>query len=245
MPPDISILCGIHDSNASLLPHLLAREAPFAVVSTGTWVVAMAVRGRPVPLDAARDVLVNVNALGDPVPSARFMGGREYELICKGRTFEPTMEDRATVLRDAVMLLPSVEPSSGPFPGAVAQWTAEPATDGAIGVALSWYLALMTATCLDLVGADGDIIVEGTFAANPDYVAMLGSATGRPVVATQGNASGTSAGAARLFQLVRRTSAGAVEAARRRVDPTLHDYAVRWLAKAQGRDRADLSTPPR
>jgi hypothetical protein len=37
-----------------------------------------------VALDPARDVLVNVNALGQPVPSARFMGGREYELIRAG-----------------------------------------------------------------------------------------------------------------------------------------------------------------
>ena len=32
-------------------------------------------------LDPARDCLVNVNALGDPVPSARFMGGREFSMV--------------------------------------------------------------------------------------------------------------------------------------------------------------------
>ena len=39
--------------------------------------IVMALGGRAVTLDADRDVLVNVNALGGPVPSARFMGGRE------------------------------------------------------------------------------------------------------------------------------------------------------------------------
>jgi sugar (pentulose or hexulose) kinase len=34
---DVSVLCGIHDSNASLYPHLLMRAAPFSVVSSGTW----------------------------------------------------------------------------------------------------------------------------------------------------------------------------------------------------------------
>ena len=34
----------------------------------------------PVELDPARDTLVNVNAFGEPVPSARFMGGREFEI---------------------------------------------------------------------------------------------------------------------------------------------------------------------
>jgi sugar (pentulose or hexulose) kinase len=69
--------CGIHDSNAALLPHLVSRAAPFAVVSTGTWVICMAVGGRPLPLDPARDTLANVDAFGRPTPSARFMGGRD------------------------------------------------------------------------------------------------------------------------------------------------------------------------
>lgn len=30
------VLCGIHDSNASLLPHVILRKPPFLVVSTGT-----------------------------------------------------------------------------------------------------------------------------------------------------------------------------------------------------------------
>jgi len=36
----VPVYCGIHDSNASLLPHLVDNEAPFAVVSTGTWVIS-------------------------------------------------------------------------------------------------------------------------------------------------------------------------------------------------------------
>ena len=48
LDPATPVHCGIHDSNASLLPHLLARKPPFAVVSTGTWVVAMAIGGRRV-----------------------------------------------------------------------------------------------------------------------------------------------------------------------------------------------------
>ena len=35
----IPVSCGIHDSNASLLPHLMARRTLFSVVSTGTWVI--------------------------------------------------------------------------------------------------------------------------------------------------------------------------------------------------------------
>ena len=85
LPAGTPVYCGIHDSNASLLPHLLRAGPPFSVVSTGTWVIAMAIGGAAVELDPARDTLVNVNALGDPVPSARFMGGREFSLLTEGR----------------------------------------------------------------------------------------------------------------------------------------------------------------
>ncbi|MFL4997873.1 MAG: FGGY family carbohydrate kinase, partial [Microvirga sp.] len=81
----VPLYCGIHDSNASLLPHLGQHEAPFAVVSTGTWVVIFAVGGYLDHLDSKRDTLANVDALGRAVPSARFMGGREFELLTKGQ----------------------------------------------------------------------------------------------------------------------------------------------------------------
>ncbi len=89
----VPVLVGIHDSNASLYPHLLGREGAFAVVSTGTWVIAMAMGAEAVALNPGRDVLVNVNALGQPVPSARFMGGREYEVIRAGRAAVATVAD--------------------------------------------------------------------------------------------------------------------------------------------------------
>ncbi len=188
---------GIHDSNASLYPYVLGRSAPFAVVSTGTWVVSMAVGGADVTLDPARDLLVNVNAVGQPVPSARFMGGREYEIISAGSAARPDATERARVLRDGVMILPAVEPGSGPFPGREMRWTVAHDTEGERIAALSFYLALMTDTCLSLIGAGGPVVVEGPFARNAEYLALLASL--RPEgVEVAGSATGTSAGAALL-----------------------------------------------
>lgn len=195
--PDTPVAVGIHDSNASLYPYVLGRASPFSVVSTGTWVVAMAVGGEPVDLDPARDVLVNVNALGQPVPSARFMGGREYDIIRAGSDAQPDDGDRAAVLESGLMLLPAVEPGSGPFPGQEMRWTGRPGSDGQRMVALSWYLALMTDTCLNLIGARGPTIIEGPFARNPDYCALLAAL--RPEgVEVAASATGTSVGAALL-----------------------------------------------
>ncbi|AMY71009.1 FGGY-family carbohydrate kinase [Frigidibacter mobilis] len=197
LPANTPVSVGIHDSNASLYPYLLGPQHAFSVVSTGTWVICMAMDGDDIAPDQSRDVLVNVNALGQAVPSARFMGGREYELIRKGDTAPVTAADRAGVLSRGVMLLPAVEQGSGPFRGHKASWTAEPRTTGERLLALSWYLALMTRTCLDLAGARGPVIVEGPFARNGDYLDMLASLSPEGVE-TAASATGTSAGAALL-----------------------------------------------
>ena len=197
----VPVACGIHDSNASLYPHLLSRAPPFSVVSTGTWVIAMSVGGADAALDPARDALINVDALGRPTPSARFMGGREYERITGGADVAPTEEDVASVLSEGVALLPSIEPGSGPFPSHAARWLGdEPARGSGTRVAAAaFYLALMTAECLTLTGHRGPIVVEGAFARNPAYLAMLAAAAGASVSASA-SATGTSVGAAMLFQ---------------------------------------------
>jgi sugar (pentulose or hexulose) kinase len=89
---------------------------------------------------------------------------------------------------------------TGPFQGSPAKWThkEKTLTDGQRMAALSFYLALMTATCLELIGADGPIISEGPFAKNRLYSAMLEAASGRPVIVETGSKSGTSIGAALL-----------------------------------------------
>ncbi|MCA0273191.1 MAG: FGGY-family carbohydrate kinase [Proteobacteria bacterium] len=199
LPEGTLVHCGIHDSNASLLPHVLTRATPFSVVSTGTWVISMAMGGTPVTLDPARDTLVNVNALGAPVPSARFMGGREFEMLMPGARVTPSEADIAGVLAEGVMLLPAVVGESGPFRGRRAAWLPhEPVQGtGARMVAVSYYLALMTAESLKLIGHAGTVVVEGPFARNPDYCTMLAVAMGSPVETAAGQ-TGTSQGAALL-----------------------------------------------
>ena len=177
----------------------LDRPKPFAVASTGTWVIAMAVGGAAVELDPARDTLVNVNAFGEPVPSARFMGGREFAtLVGEGCVDTGCRRRSRHVLETPILLTPSVQQGSGPFPRRKAEWIGGEPTGDARHVAASFYLAMMTATALELIGADGPTIVEGPFAANRLFVDMLAAATARPVIAAGTSATGTSIGAALL-----------------------------------------------
>lgn len=221
------VACGIHDSNASLYPHILGQVAPFSVASTGTWVIAMSVGGSEVPLDPSKDLLINVNALGGATRSARFMGGREFDLLTQGRYVVPTAAEKAAVLAQRSMLLPAVVDDTGPFQGRKARWIGpEPALgSGNRAVAVSYYLGLMTAHCLGLIGAAGPVIVEGAFARNRDCLAMLAAATGRPVMASA-SATGTSLGAALLFE----SKAEAVTMETFHPETALEPYAKAWAA---------------
>ena len=228
--PGTPVSVGIHDSNASLLPHLKGREPPFSVVSTGTWVIAMAIGGDPVDLPPERDTLVNVNAFGDPVPSARFMGGREFEDICGASPVPSTDAELSRVVEGDIMLLPAVEAGSGPFQGQAARWTSEPQTDRERYAAASCYLALMTETCLRLVGAAGPTIVEGPLAGNAPYLSMLSTLRAEPVETTR-SLTGTSIGAALLA--VAGASAPATHLARVTGPDGLACYARTWFRRAE------------
>ncbi len=230
LPPATPVTCGIHDSNASLLPHILSRQPPFSVVSTGTWCIAMAIGAAPVPLDAAKDTLINVSALGQPVPSARFMGGREHDLALRGATVPPTAADIAAVLSDDIMLFPAVVPDTGPFRGHLMGWhPAEPPVgSGQRTAAVAFYLALVTTRCLTLIGHQGAIVVEGPFARNLPYLQMLSAATGCPVIPSEG-ATGTARGAALLVTGPR--AAQATDAPPVARPPDHAAYAARWMAR--------------
>ena len=229
LSPGTPVHCGIHDSNASLLPHLRSRTPPFSVVSTGTWVIAMAIGGSPVTLDPDRDTLMNVNAFGDPVPSARFMGGREFETVISGQFAQARDEDISGVLKDGVMLLPAIDPGCGPFQGRGAEWRGrEPRLgSGERMAAASFYLALMTATCLDLIGHRGEIVVEGPFGRNAEFCRMLSAATGCRVVTAE-SATGTSHGAALLAMGQATSDTPETEATVTETSEDMRRYAGLW-----------------
>ena len=189
---DAKVLTGMHDSNAALLPHL-DGEGPCAVISTGTWVVVMAVRqGAPRP--GAEAVLINVNAYGEPVPTAIFMGGRHRaDLLgadAEGGTDPAAMSEAS----DAELI-----DGSGPAP----RWRGAAGALSPAGrrAAVARHLALASARRLADIGARrGDVRVEGPLAHDAVYLDVLARETGRGVVpVTEG--TGPVAGAVRLALL--------------------------------------------
>ncbi len=197
LPASCRVRAGLHDSNASFLRYRLSAKGAFSVVSTGTWVIAMAGGGALPPLDPARDCLANVDALGTPVPCARFMGGREYESLTGGLG-TPSLGLALALSAEGAMMLPAFAETGGPFPGRVGQVRAAGLTaDGRASLA-SLYLALMTDLCLDLCGSQGPIHVEGPMAANGLFTAVLAALRPGQRLSLSDDSAGTLMGAALL-----------------------------------------------
>lgn len=175
--PSCNVLCGIHDSNASYLAHRITRPdtETFAVISSGTWCVIFAHGADLGRLREAEDMLANVDALGVPVPTARFMGGREYAAIAgpEGAGVAPSLAGLNTVLACGALALPHFAPG-GPFGGRAGKLIAADALVPEARSALATlYCALMTDLILDRLGATGTILIDGPFATNPLFAPVL------------------------------------------------------------------------
>jgi L-fuculokinase len=130
LSPDVIVTMGIHDSNASLLPHLAKRKgSDFIVNSTGTWCVLMHPQDKFAfaPDELGKVVFFNRSAYNKPVKTAIFLGGMEYEAwtkaiaaVCGGPPREPGPELYRSVLASGrEFILPELVPGSGQFPGSL------------------------------------------------------------------------------------------------------------------------------
>ncbi len=230
LSPNVRVVCGAHDSNASLVPHLVSRRDPFTVISTGTWVIIMAVGGKG-RLDPKADMLANVNVRGEPVPTARFMGGREFAVLAGEAPAEADEADVAGMVASGALALPAFSDQGGPFAGRAGRIEGDaPATPKARAALATLYAALMSAHMLHRLEAPGDLIVEGGFTRSPAFGAVLAALMpGRRVVVAP-TSGGAAAGAALLAHWGTTGDPPKPEPARPWAIPGLDAYRQRWEA---------------
>lgn len=249
---DVVVFCGLHDSNAALLaarafPEIADTES--TVLSTGTWFVAMRTPAPNAPakvaaLPVSRDCLMNVDAFGQPVPSSRFMGGRELELLTgldtrrvDIRPDQPALvAAMPRVIEAGAMVLPTMAPGFGPFPNGRGRWVAMPTDWSERRAAVCLYVALVADEALNLIGSQNRILVEGRFAEAEVFVRALASIRPNDEVYVSNAHNDVSFGALRLVNpAIVPTSALA------RVQPlplSLEHYRARWRRETARLDRA-------
>jgi len=244
LPETTQVLTGLHDSNAALLAargfaEIARKEA--TILSTGTWFIAMRLAAEATfiaDLPEARDTLVNVDAYGWPVPSARFMGGREIETVIQLDTRRVDIKPDQPLLLDAVpgllergtMMMPTLAPGFGPFPQGQACWINAPVewagTWYARRAAICLYAALVADTALDLIGSKQRLLIEGRFAEAEVFVRALAALRPETEVFVANAHNDVSFGALRLINPLLKAGGGL-----RKVLPLEGDlaaYKARW-----------------
>lgn len=245
LPANVRVLAGLHDSNAALwaargFAEIEDREA--TVLSTGTWFIAMRLAQAPVDIGALseeRDCLVNVDPTGRPIPSARFMGGREIERLVQIDTRRVDIKPDQPrllaaipqLLETSAMVMPTLAPGNGPFPDGEGGWVDRPDDWFARRAAACLYAALVAETSLALVGSKGRLLVEGRFAEAEVFVRALASLRPDLDVFVANAHNDVSFGALRLIDPELRPSGDL-----RRIEPLPHDlsaYAGAWTRRIE------------
>ena len=230
---------GVHDSNAGYVPILkLPKEERPTVISTGTWCVIMDSQSDCRALDTAQDMLVNIDAEGTPLATARYMGGREFGLVCEklntdiATTF--TDDDLERIIKTGTFIMPSYCKGTGPYPNRRGQIIFGENTRRINGkAAASIYSALMVNNILHRLNPSSkqDILIEGSFAANSVLCSLLATLNPDRTVRTQQGGNGVTEGCFLLTQW----EAPVSEITNTRVAPypseTFQSYAAEWESR--------------
>ncbi|GAB1265307.1 FGGY-family carbohydrate kinase [Aurantivibrio infirmus] len=219
--PNCEVFVGVHDSNASYLLYKRAMvEAPFSVVSTGTWSIVMDANAERDVLQVEKDMLVNMDVGAKPVMCSRFMGGREFSDICyqleneiagfeniskknysfpeSYRKYNYTVQDLKKILAAKVFCLPSWQKGAGPFGNQRGRIVGELNNDIVPAALASLYCALMLDYQLDLVESRGNVIITGAFLKNKNLVQLLAQLRAPQAVHTSSGLNATVMGAEKL-----------------------------------------------
>lgn len=203
---DCKVYTGLHDSNASYLRYLQnnqAEKGEFTVVSTGTWTILMQSGGALAGLNSERDMLANCDIYGNPVACARFMGGREYAVICEklgGDSATPVAaEDIQAALDNLWMVTPDFSEGNGPFGGRTPELLT-PLPAASAGAIASLYCALMIDQRLDDLQATGPVYIEGAFLKNPLLCKLVARLRSQQPVYLSADDTGTVQGALLLTE---------------------------------------------
>lgn len=226
---------GVHDSNACLYFYRRLGFGSFSLISTGTWVIGFNTACPLTALDEDRDMLANVTVDGTPVATARFMGGREFDVISQQARCTVPVEALEAAISSAQFALPSFAPG-GPFPDARGRLEGpQPDTEVARAAVASLYIACMMSTMLDLLQSQNTIIVDGGLANNLTLLGLLAALRPDQQVLRSDHAEGTAAGAAALaFESLGlqpfRDACTAVAPLRIQ---GLRNYVAEWTARAK------------
>ncbi|WP_432289137.1 carbohydrate kinase (plasmid) [Aminobacter sp. BA135] len=192
----IAVHNGVHDSNAALAYYRMTGLHDFTLVSTGTWVIIINLDCPLGALDQERDMIANVTVNGEPAPSLRFMGGREYDLISDNWNKSISQAAVEHVMERGIFAIPSWA-AGGPFPETKGHIVGGDVSGEERAAVAALYVAMMTDLSLDLIKSENLLVIDGGLAKIDLFTAMLAQLRPTQTVVRSMRSEGSATGAAR------------------------------------------------
>ena len=235
LPADTPVLVGIHDSNADYGRYRMGGLDHFTLLSSGTWLITFDTDLKLTDLDPERDMVSNTDFTGRPVATARFMAGREFDLVSQLKgpcTVEPDLDTVRRLIGRGTMALPTFNSNGDTFPGTGGRGRVigPELADATEAKALaSLYVALGTDVVLDLLQSKGQVILAGGLAKDRLYAPILAALRAPQKLSSSSEPDSTALGAAELFwRTVRPTPPIALTPAVPAGIEGLASYRSRW-----------------
>ena len=198
---NLKIINGIHDSNASYLYFKNSDIKNFTLVSTGTWYIIFNQKTPLKNLNPSLDMLANIDVFGKPVPTMRFMGGREYDHLMG--VFKISNKTRA--IKDFsfhdYLIYPSYASGGGFSINKINIGFYEGLNKGQIYYLICLYISFVINFCLNQMRSSNTIILDGPITKNITIMKILSSLRKKQKVLKNKREIGTTLGATNLFNI--------------------------------------------
>ena len=198
---NLKIINGIHDSNASYLYFKNSDIKNFTLVSTGTWYIIFNQKTPLKNLNPSLDMLANIDVFGKPVPTMRFMGGREYDhLMGVFKISNKTRAIKNFSFHD-YLIYPSYASGGGFSINKINISFYERLNKGQIYYLVCLYISFVINFCLNQMKSSNTIILDGPITKNITIMKILSSLRKKQIVLKNKREIGTTLGATNLFYI--------------------------------------------
>jgi sugar (pentulose or hexulose) kinase len=192
LDPATRIVCGVHDSSGNLYRYQAAGLADAAIVSTGTWIVALNPSASVETLNEAQGMTCNADVFGHPVPGALLMGGRAFSRIAGDA---PDPRPAAAGVAAALVARGTFVVGHDALGGVVGRPPEDALAQRTLAVL---HMALLTDACLTAVASGAAIVLDGSFLADPLYPSLVAALRPQQRVRVNASSDGVASGAALL-----------------------------------------------
>ena len=198
---NLKIINGVHDSNASYLYFKNSDIKNFTLVSTGTWYIIFNQKTPLKNLNPSLDMLANIDVFGKPVPTMRFMGGREYDhLMGVFKISNKTRAIKNFSFHD-YLIYPSYASGGGFSINKINISFYERLNKGQIYYLICLYISFVINFCLNQMKSSNTIILDGPITKNITIMKILSSLREKQIVLKNKREIGTTLGATNLFNI--------------------------------------------